>query len=134
MNTDVLRISQHWSKHDEKFQIYCKKHAFSCCSKCFVESHKECHDIFNLDEVIRDVKTSNTLYELEETLVDLSENIEINRIHQEVNMSTIQETSTDIKKEIKQTRIKINNHLDKLQEDLTKQLYLIKEKDKIENV
>lgn len=45
-------------------------------------------------------------------------------------MSTIQETSKDIKKEIKQTRIKINNHLDKLQKDLTKQLYLIKEKEK----
>ncbi|CAC5415405.1 unnamed protein product [Mytilus coruscus] len=127
--TDVLKITQYCSEHDEKFQIYCQKHECPCCSKCVVESHKGCQDIVNLDEVIHNAKTSNALCEIEETLVEVAENLQKIRQHQQDNLSTFKEKRKKIEKEIKQTRIKINNHLDKLQEDLMKQLNALEEKE-----
>ncbi|CAC5397264.1 unnamed protein product [Mytilus coruscus] len=106
------------------------EHECPCCSKCVVESHIVCQDVVNLDDVIQNTKTSNALCEIEETLVEVAENLQKIRQHQQDNLSTFKEKRTGFEKEIKQTRIKINNHLDKLQEDLIKQLYLIEEKEK----
>ncbi|CAC5397256.1 unnamed protein product [Mytilus coruscus] len=127
--TDVLKISPYCIKHDEKFQIYCRKHECPCCSKCVVESHIVCQDVVNLDDVIQNAKTSNALCEIEETLVEVAENLLKIRQHQQDNLSTFKEKRKGIEKEIKQTRIKINNHLDKLQEDLMKQLNALEEKE-----
>ncbi|XP_071121518.1 putative autophagy-related protein 11 [Mytilus edulis] len=126
---DVLKITQYCSIHDEKFQIYCQKHECPCCSKCVVESHKLCQDIVNLDDVIQNAKTSNALSEIEETLVEVTENLQKIRHHQQNNQSTLKEKRKEIEKEIKKTRMKINSHLDKLQEDLMKQLYGLEEKE-----
>ncbi|XP_071180385.1 tripartite motif-containing protein 2-like [Mytilus edulis] len=127
--TDVLKITQYCSKHDEKFQIYCKKHECPCCSKCIVESHSECRDIVNLDDVIHNVKTSNALCEIEETLVEVAENLQKVRQHIQDNRSNLKDKRMEIEKEIKKTRIMINHHLDKLQEDFLKQLFEVEEKD-----
>ncbi|CAG2231477.1 unnamed protein product [Mytilus edulis] len=126
---DVLKITQYCSKHDEKFQIYCQKHECPCCSKCIVESHKVCQDIVNLDDVIQNAKTSNALSEIEETLVEVTENLQKIRQHQQNNLLTFKEKRKEIEKELKKTRMKINNHLDKLQEDLMKQLNELEEKE-----
>ncbi|CAG2213121.1 unnamed protein product [Mytilus edulis] len=131
---DVLKITQYCSIHDEKFQIYCQKHECPCCSKCVVESHKLCQDIVNLDDVIQNAKTSNALSEIEETLVEVTENLQKIRHHQQNNQSTLKEKRKEIEKEIKKTRMKINSHLDKLQDDLMKQLYGLEEKRKLENM
>ncbi|XP_071121594.1 uncharacterized protein [Mytilus edulis] len=126
---DVLKITQYCSKHDEKFQIYCQKHECPCCSKCIVESHKVCQDIVNLDDVIQNAKTSNAFSEIEETLVEVTENLQKIRQHQQNNLLTFKEKRKEIEKELKKTRMKINNHLDKLQEDLMKQLIELEEKE-----
>ncbi|CAG2246758.1 unnamed protein product [Mytilus edulis] len=127
--SDVLKITQYCSKHDEKFQIYCKKHECPCCSKCIVESHSECRDIVNLDDVIHNVKTSNAFCEIEETLVEVAENLQKVRQHIQDNRSNLKDKRMEIEKEIKKTRIMINHHLDKLQEDFLKQLFEVEEKD-----
>ncbi|XP_052065729.1 uncharacterized protein LOC127705450 isoform X1 [Mytilus californianus] len=126
---DILKITQYCTKHDKKYQIYCQKHEFPCCNKCIVEIHKECRDFVELDDVIHNVKTSNAMCEIEETLVEVAENLQKIRQHQQDNLTTFKESRKEIEKEIKKTRIKINNHLDKLQEDLMKQLYAIEEKE-----
>ncbi|CAG2241891.1 unnamed protein product [Mytilus edulis] len=126
---DVLMISQNCSKHVKKYQFYCQKHECPCCSKCIVEKHNECRDIVKLDDVIHNVKISNAICEIEETLVEVAENLQKIRQHQQDNLTTLKESRKEIEKEIKMTRIKINNHLDKLQEDLMKQLYAVEEKE-----
>ncbi|CAC5416837.1 unnamed protein product [Mytilus coruscus] len=126
---DILRITQYCSKHDKKYQMYCQKHEFPSCSKCIVESHNECRDFVELNDVIHNVKTSNAMCEIEDTLVEVAENLQKIRQHQQDNLTTFKENGKEIEKEIKKTSIKINNHLDKLQEDLMKQLYAVEEQE-----
>ncbi|CAC5386096.1 unnamed protein product [Mytilus coruscus] len=127
--TDVLKISQYCSKHNKKFEMFCQKHEHPCCSKCIVESHKECRDIVDLDDVIKNYETPNALFEIEKTLVEVADNLQKIRQRQHDNMSTLKEKRKEIEKEIKKTRTEISNYLDKLQEDLMKQLNAIEEKE-----
>ncbi|XP_052065981.1 uncharacterized protein LOC127705677 [Mytilus californianus] len=126
---DVLKISQYCSKHNKKFEMYCQKHELPCCSKCIVVSHKECRDIVDLDDVIKNYETPNALSEIEKTLVELAENLQKIRQQQQDNMSSLKEKTKEIEKEIKKTRMEISNYLDKLQEDFMKQLYVLEEKE-----
>ncbi|CAC5416833.1 unnamed protein product [Mytilus coruscus] len=128
---EILKYTQYCTKHDKKYQFYCQKHECPCCSKGIVENHKECHDIVELDDIIHNAKTSNALCEIEETLVEVAENLQKIRQHQQDNLTTFKEKRKEIEKEIMKTRIKINNHLDKLQEDLMKQLYAVEEKENL---
>ncbi|XP_071123426.1 uncharacterized protein [Mytilus edulis] len=126
---DKLKITQYCSKHNKKYKMYCQKHEFLCCRKCITESHKECLDFIELGDVIHNVKTSNAMCELEETLVEVAQNLQNIRQHQQVNLKTFIDSRKKIEKEIKTTKKKINKHLDKLQEDLMKELYAIEEKE-----
>ncbi|XP_052065982.1 uncharacterized protein LOC127705678 isoform X1 [Mytilus californianus] len=127
--TDVLKISQYCSKHNKKFEMFCQKHERPCCSKCIVETHKECRDIIDLDDVIKNYETPHALSEIEKTLVEVAENLQKIRLHQQGNMSTLKEKRKEIEKEIKKIRMEISNYLDKLQENFMKQLYLLEEKE-----
>ncbi|XP_063399377.1 uncharacterized protein LOC134684013 [Mytilus trossulus] len=127
--SDVLKITQYCSKHNKKLEMFCQKHERPCCSKCIVETHKECRDIVDLDDVIKNYETPNALSEIEKTLVELAENLQKIRQHQQDNMSTLKEKRKKIEKEIKKTRMEINNHLNKIEEDFMKQLYVLEEKE-----
>ncbi|XP_063418877.1 uncharacterized protein LOC134701672 [Mytilus trossulus] len=126
---DVLKINQYCSKHSKKFEMFCQKHEQPCCSKCIVDSHKECRDIVDLDDVIKNYETPNALSEIEKTLVEVAENLQKIRQHQQDNMSTLKEKRKKIEKEIKKTRMEITNYLDKLEKDFIKQLYGLEEKE-----
>ncbi|XP_063418806.1 uncharacterized protein LOC134701595 [Mytilus trossulus] len=127
--TDVLKINQHCSKHNKKFEMYCQKHERPCCSKCLVENHKECRDIVDLDDVIQNAKSSNSLSEIEEALLEVAENLQKIRKHHKDNLAILKEKRKEIENVIKITRININNHLDKLQEDFMKQVYAVEDKE-----
>ncbi|XP_071121526.1 uncharacterized protein [Mytilus edulis] len=127
--SDVLKITQYCTSHDKKYQFYCQKHECPCCSTCIVESHKDCRDIVELDDIISTAKTSYALSEIEETLIEVAENLKKIRQHQQSNQVTLKEKRKEIEKDLMKTRMKINNHLDKLQEDLMKQLNELEEKE-----
>ncbi|CAG2231473.1 unnamed protein product [Mytilus edulis] len=126
---NILKITQYCSSHDKKYQFYCQKHECPCCSTCIVECHKECREIVELENIIRNAKSSNAMCEIEESLVEIAENLKKIRQHQQDNLLTFKEKRKEIEKELKKTRMKINNHLDKLQEDLMKQLNELEEKE-----
>ncbi|CAC5386085.1 unnamed protein product [Mytilus coruscus] len=121
--SDVVKISQFCDKHNEKYIIYCKMHACPCCSNCIVQSHNKCDEIVKLDDVIRNAKTSNAFYEIEQTLAEVTANIEKIRKDRQNNMETLSETRKQIEEEIQETRTAINNHIDKIQADIIKELY-----------
>ncbi|XP_063448374.1 uncharacterized protein LOC134727909 [Mytilus trossulus] len=62
-------------------------------------------------------------------LVEGSENLQRIRKGRQDNIQSLKENKTKIELEIKETRILINDHLDKLQESLLKELYAAEEKE-----
>ncbi|CAG2208708.1 unnamed protein product [Mytilus edulis] len=127
--SDVIQISQFCDKHNEKYIIYRKKHECPCCSSCIVHCHNRCDEIVKLDDVIKNAKTSNAFYEIEQTLAEVEENIGKIRQDRQKNQLTLSETRKQIEKEIAETRIAINNHIDKIQTDIIKELCASEDKE-----
>ncbi|CAG2222236.1 unnamed protein product [Mytilus edulis] len=133
--TEVLQISQTCKLHNEKYELFCTKHDCPCCKKC-VKSHNDCKGLTDINELIKNVKTSNALNEIEQTLQEVVENIKRLSTNRNENLKSIENKKREIEAEIKQTRIQVNHHLDKLQDDLIKELLRVEqqEKSKIEKL
>jgi signal transduction histidine kinase len=75
-----------------------------------------------MEELIKNVKTSSMFTDIEHLIEDMIEITSKIRQNREANSSSVKEQKRIIENEIHELRTKINNHLDKLQEDLMKQL------------
>jgi WD40 repeat protein len=75
-----------------------------------------------MEEIIKNVTTSSMFNETEHLIQEMIENIGKIRQNSETNSISVKEQKRIIKNEIQELRTKINNHLDKLQEDLMKEL------------
>ena len=128
---DILKIAQFCTKHDEKYQTYCRSHDFPCCRRCIIESHNDCKDYAAIDDVIHNIKRSSIFQEMEESVNEIAENIMKIKKNRQENKTSLQQEKKAIEKEIMDTRTKINQHLDKLQEDLLKKLYAMEENENI---
>ena len=118
----VLEIKEHCNEHDEKFNLYCKEHGCPCCRICNLENHSDCKNVSILEKVIKNVKTSTMFTEIEPLIKEIIENIDKIKQNRETNISAVKEQKRIIEIEIQELRTKINTHLDKLQEDMLKEL------------
>lgn len=128
--SDVQQITQNCDKHDEKYTVYCKTHECPCCGSCVVEDHISCRDFSRLTDIIDKSKTSEALNEIEQSLSEMAENIQRIRQNREKNMKTLSEQKRHIEQEIKETRTKINIHLDKIQDAIMSTLSTAEEKER----
>ncbi|CAC5407914.1 unnamed protein product [Mytilus coruscus] len=119
---EVLQLSRSCNKHNEKYVLFCKKHDCPCCKKCVVESHTECKELTDIDDITRNIKSSNAFADIEQTLLEIAENIKRLRINREDNLTSIGKKRREIEKEVLETRDRINLHLDKLQDAALKEL------------
>ena len=117
----VLEIKEHCSEHHEKFNLYCKEHEWPCCGICMVETHKKCSDVIILENIVKDVKASDIFNEIEQFINEMTETIGKIKQNRETNSSAVREQKILVENEIQGVRTTINNHLDKLQEDLMKE-------------
>jgi gas vesicle protein len=87
-----------------------------------VETHRDCLDVSILENIIKDVKTSDIFNEIEQLINEMIEIIGKIKQNRETNSSAVTEQKIVVGNEIRELRTRINNHLDKLQEDLMKEL------------
>jgi len=120
----ILEIKEFCEKHDDKYQMFCKSHDCPCCRKCKIENHKECKDVIIIEDIIQDVKTSVSFDDLQQQLTVISKNIIRIRENRQANADLIRKQKERIEKDIRDLRETINNHLDELQEKLTKELII----------
>ncbi|CAC5403796.1 unnamed protein product [Mytilus coruscus] len=119
---NVIQIAQSCRKHDQKYQIFCKKHDCPCCKRCVVEDHNKCEDLKDLDDVIEGIKSSNAFQDIEKTLNEVKEHIQIIRKNREENLASLKEQKKNIEMEIQKAKTSINNHLDKLHQAVLRDL------------
>ena len=118
----VMKIKEHCNEHHEKFNLYCKEHECPCCRICIVKNHSDCKNVAIMEEIIKNVKTSSMFNETEHLIKEMIENIGKIRQNRGTNSSSVKEQKRIIENEIQELRTKINNHLDRLQEDLMTEL------------
>ena len=75
-----------------------------------------------MEEIIKNVKTSNMFTDIEHLIKEMIEIISKIRQNRKTNSSGVKEQKRLIENEIQELRTKINTHLDKLQENLMKEL------------
>ncbi|CAC5386605.1 unnamed protein product [Mytilus coruscus] len=126
--TEVIHIAQTCKLHNEKFELFCRDHDCPCCKKC-VNSHNDCKSLTDINELIKNIKTSNAFYEFEQNLLEVVENIKRLSTNRKENLTLLENKKREIEAEIKQTRIHVNHHLDKLQDDLIEKLVRVEQKE-----
>ncbi|CAC5414297.1 unnamed protein product [Mytilus coruscus] len=119
--TEVLQIAQVCKLHNKKYEFFCRRHDCPCCKKC-VKSHNNCKSLADINELIKNVKTSNAFYEIEQTLLEVVENIKRLSTNRKENLKSLKDKKREIEAEIRQNRTKIIDHLDKLQDNLIKRI------------
>ncbi|XP_063398053.1 uncharacterized protein LOC134682998 isoform X2 [Mytilus trossulus] len=120
--SNFIQIAQSCRKHDQKYQIFCKKHDCPCCKKCVVEDHNKCEDLKDIEDVIGGIKSSNAFQDIEKTLNEVKEHIERIRKDREENLASLKEQKKSIGMEIQKAKTSINNHLDQLHQTLLRDL------------
>jgi hypothetical protein len=90
-----------------------------------VENHGDCKNVTIIEEIIKNVKTSTMFTEIEHLIKEMIETINKMRRNREINSSSVKDQKRITENEIQELRRKINNHLDKLQENMLKELTTI---------
>ncbi|XP_071141793.1 uncharacterized protein [Mytilus edulis] len=121
--TNVLEITQTCQKHKEHYQTFCKKHDCPCCRRCVIETHNDCNDLTAIEDIVKNVKSSNAWLEVEQMLVQMLKNVHKIRNDRIENLKCLQDQRVEIERDINQTRKMINDHLDKIQDQIMKELY-----------
>ena len=118
----ALDISQCCQEHNEIYRFYCRKDECPCCEICMIESHKECENVVILKDITKLVKKSVQFNEVEQLCHELLKIVVKIKQNREKNLVDVSEQKQIVENEIREVRTKINNHLDKLQENLMKEL------------
>ncbi|XP_052058534.1 uncharacterized protein LOC127698869 [Mytilus californianus] len=116
--------------HGKKLDLYCKYHGGALCAVCVKSAHKTCRadDIISIDNVSKNAKGSTALADLEETISKTLENVKQcirDRVSASAKLDIDEQT---IKKRILETKLKLNRHLDGLEEKLLHDLIMNHEK------
>ena len=102
--------------------IYCRNDECPCCEICMIESHKECENVAIPKDITKIVKTSVQFNEVEQLCDEQLKIVGKIKKNREKNLVDVSEQTEIVESEIREMRTKINNHLDKLQENLMKEL------------
>lgn len=115
-------------KHCRKYLRFCSLHEQLCCKQCLVENHKDCTQVIHINEVLKNIKMSAAFQEITGSIEDVSENIKRIRKDREATMETQIQNTKSIMNQVKETRTKINAHLDEIQNILLRELKEITDK------
>ncbi|XP_052064550.1 E3 ubiquitin/ISG15 ligase TRIM25-like [Mytilus californianus] len=117
----IVNIDLFCTYHNEKYLQYCVKHECPICYKC-INEHGNCGGLTLLEELARDVKSSEVFRDMEQSLKDMIVNISRIREDRRTNIQMIQDKKKKIVEEVIQFRTQINQHLDKLQDNFITEL------------
>jgi gas vesicle protein len=118
----VLENKENCDENQEEINLYCREHEGPYCRICIVETHSDCKNVAIMETIIKNVKTSTMFTEVEYLIKEMIETISKIRQNRYTNSSAVKDQTQIIENEIQELRTKINTHIDKLQEDLMKEL------------
>ena len=87
-----------------------------------VQSQKDCLDVNVLENIVKDMKKSDIFNEIEQLINKMTETVGKIRQNRQTNSNAVREQKIIVENGIREVRTQINNNLDKLQEDMMKEL------------
>ncbi|XP_071123535.1 uncharacterized protein [Mytilus edulis] len=125
----IANIKLHCDEHGEKYQLFCKVHNEVLCRKCVIsEKHRECKELYPVEDVVKNAKTSVAFTEIVLSLQELKENVALILEDRQNNLSSILASKKKIESEISAIRQQINQHLNKIQDHFIDELNIVVEK------
>ncbi|CAG2185334.1 unnamed protein product [Mytilus edulis] len=118
----VTDIKQYCDIHNEKYQNYCQRHDCPICCKCIQDQAKCTENIVIIETVVKHAKTSQIFQDLNQYVSDLQSNITQMRSAREDNLAKVADQCKSAIKKILEFRIKLNHHLDAVENDLLTKL------------
>ncbi|XP_052080403.1 uncharacterized protein LOC127718425 [Mytilus californianus] len=113
-------------EHDEKYELFCPKHATHCCVQCVKEKHAKCTGITLLKKVIENIKSSVTattiMQQIEKRMEGLSK-LTKNRVE---NINRIDKQSSELCTDFRRMRKEIDLVLDEFEKELSEQVISVK--------
>jgi hypothetical protein len=85
-------------------------------------NHKECVGHLSIREIIKTSKASTLIDNIEQSLTDIKNNIDIITKNRQQNMLEIRQQRELIQDQIKQRHVTINSHLDTLEQNILQEL------------
>ena len=128
----ISQIVHSCKDHEMKVTNYCPKHDTICCPVCISTNHKYCVNLMAITELIKTAKTSSIIATMEQSLRDMKHNIDIAVNDREGNLSSIRKQRQHYSDEIKQIRVKINSHLDTIEQRIMGELIDVEENVKLQ--
>ena len=128
----ISEIVHKCKDHEMKYTIYCPNHDTICCPVCISTNHKKCDDLMAIPELIKAAKTSSIIANMEQSLRDMKHVIGIAVKDREGNLSSIRKRRQHYSDEIKQIRVKINSHLDTMEQRIKGELIDVEENVKLQ--
>ncbi|CAG2218318.1 unnamed protein product [Mytilus edulis] len=111
--TFVSAIKLECDTHHENYEYFCPKHEIPICVICAKE-HTSC-GTFTILRKLEDTKTSTTMIKLEQNVKDIQQNLEIFLQNRRSNLSNLKGQHESCRQKVKEIRLEINQHLDKLE-------------------
>ncbi|XP_063437994.1 E3 ubiquitin/ISG15 ligase TRIM25-like isoform X1 [Mytilus trossulus] len=111
----VLAIKNRCDDHEEKFEYFCDRHGKPCCIICIKDRHKECRDLKQISDLIKDSKSSNECITIERGLKNVLQTIDRVRKDRTDNILTLDDQATRYQNELREMKRAINDHLDRME-------------------
>ena len=118
----VQTLNYYCADQDEKLDLFCPVHSRPCCIRCSLTSHKECSSVAPIKDFTPNVKSSQAMVDLEQTLNELGVFVRHHTDDKEKNMQDIQTQRKEICEEIHKIRKSLNVHLDQLHDTLIRSI------------
>jgi hypothetical protein len=126
----ISEIGNHCDYHDMKYTHFCQHHDIPCCPDCISANHKDCVGLLSIREIIQTSKTSTLIDNIEQSLTDIKYNIDKVTKNRQHNLLGIRQQRQMYHDQIKQMRVKINSHLDTLEQTVLQELDDTEDKNK----
>jgi tripartite motif-containing protein 2/3/tripartite motif-containing protein 71 len=120
--TVVQALNYHCEDHDEQLDLFCPIHSRPCCIRCSLTSHKECAGVAPIKDFTQNVKSSQAMLDLEQTLKELGSFVKRLTDDKEENIQQTITRKKEICEEIHKIRKSLNDHTDPLQETLIRSI------------
>lgn len=101
----------------KQIELHCMDHRKPCCSVCAGTVHRQCSNVESIQEVTEKAKKQRCVQMLLSEMNAFEKRLHTIKESQEDNLTQIDSSSDNIKEEIKMLRRKINDRLDRLEDE-----------------